>query len=54
MLRPNQSLKLTKLAVDDFARAHPRPELQLELNIPRAIDYPAATVARRRSSAPVR
>ena len=51
MLRPNQSLKLTEIAVDDFARA--KQPLLVGNDIARA-DCIRTAALRRRSLAPVR
>jgi hypothetical protein len=48
---PNQSLKLTEVAVDDFARANQTATIRRDL--PRA-DWLRRAAARRRSLAPVR
>ena len=50
--RPNQSLKLTEPAVDDFARA--KQPVTIGLDIPRADWLRRAAALRRRSLAPVR
>jgi len=52
MLRPNQSLKLTEIAVDDFA-ARELAENEMINRYVRAMNYMELTV-RRRSLAPVR
>jgi len=51
VLRPNQSLKLTEGAVDDFARA--KLGVTIGQDIPRA-EWLRPAAARRRSLAPVR
>jgi hypothetical protein len=52
LLRPNQSLKLTEIAVDDFA-ARQYAENDMISRYVRAMNYMEQTV-RRRSLAPVR
>jgi len=51
-VHPNQSLKLTEPAVDDFARA--KQPVTIGLDIPRADWLRRAAALRRRSLAPVR
>ena len=51
VLPPNQSLKLTEVAVDDFARA--KQSATIGQDLPRA-EWLRCAAARRRSLAPVR